>query len=265
MELSEKIQSLRKKKGMSQEALAEKLNVSRQAVSKWELGVSVPDVDKIVLMSDLFGVTTDYLLKRQEEIPEKEENVIYVKEVRNWVYERKSRRTLFGLPLYHIHFEGRSDVGGVRIGFRGKAEGIIAIGARAKGVLAIGFLAKGILAFGLASLGIFSVGMASVGLLALGCAAAGLAAGGNLCVGILTFGNLAVGLYAIGNVAVGNKIALGNYAVGHIAIGNSVNGVKEMILQDANFSDMDVETVRRLIQQEFPKTWKWILKLFTMW
>lgn len=40
MELSEKIQSLRKKKGMSQEALAEKLNVSRQAVSKWELGVS---------------------------------------------------------------------------------------------------------------------------------------------------------------------------------------------------------------------------------
>lgn len=106
MELSEKIQSLRKKKGMSQEALAEKLNVSRQAVSKWELGVSVPDVD---------------------------------------------------------------------------------------------------------------------------------------------------------------KIALGNYAVGHIAIGNSVNGVKEMILQDANFSDMDVETVRRLIQQEFPKTWKWILKLFTMW
>ncbi|MBY0758071.1 helix-turn-helix domain-containing protein [Sellimonas caecigallum] len=225
MELSEKIQSLRKKKGMSQEALAEKLNVSRQAVSKWELGVSVPDVDKIVLMSDLFGVTTDYLLKRQEEIPEKEENVIYVKEVRNWVYERKSSRTLFGLPLYHIHFEGRSDVGGVRIGFRGKAEGIIAIGARAKGVLAIGFLAKGILAFG----------------------------------------NLAVGLYAIGNVAVGNKIALGNYAVGHIAIGNSVNGVKEMILQDANFSDMDVETVRRLIQQEFPKTWKWILKLFTMW
>lgn len=210
---------------MSQEALAEKLNVSRQAVSKWELGVSVPDVDKIVLMSDLFGVTTDYLLKRQEEIPEKEENVIYVKEVRNWVYERKSSRTLFGLPLYHIHFEGRSDVGGVRIGFRGKAEGIIAIGARAKGVLAIGFLAKGILAFG----------------------------------------NLAVGLYAIGNVAVGNKIALGNYAVGHIAIGNSVNGVKEMILQDANFSDMDVETVRRLIQQEFPKTWKWILKLFTMW
>lgn len=225
MELSEKIQSLRKKQGMSQEALAEKLNVSRQAVSKWELGVSVPDVDKIVLMSNLFGVTTDYLLKRQEEIPEKEENVIYVKEVRNWVYERKSRRTLFGLPLYHIHFEGRSDVGGVRIGFRGKAEGIIAIGARAKGVLAIGFLAKG----------------------------------------ILTFGNLAVGLYAIGNVAVGNKIALGNYAVGHIAIGNSVNGVKEMILQDANFSDMDVETVRRLIQQEFPKTWKWILKLFTMW
>ena len=56
MELSEKIQMLRKKEGLSQEAFAEKMGVRRQAVSKWELGVSKPDVDKIVMMSSLFQV-----------------------------------------------------------------------------------------------------------------------------------------------------------------------------------------------------------------
>ena len=63
MELNEKIINLRKEQGLSQEALAEALDVSRQSVSKWESGASVPDTDKIVAMSDLFGVSTDYLLK----------------------------------------------------------------------------------------------------------------------------------------------------------------------------------------------------------
>ena len=61
--LSEKIINLRKSRGWSQEELAERLNVSRQSVSKWESGVSNPDLDKIVAMSTLFGVSTDYLLK----------------------------------------------------------------------------------------------------------------------------------------------------------------------------------------------------------
>ena len=61
--LSEKIINLRKSHGWSQEELAERLNVSRQSVSKWESGASNPDLDKIVAMSTLFGVSTDYLLK----------------------------------------------------------------------------------------------------------------------------------------------------------------------------------------------------------
>ena len=61
--LGEKIASLRKKRGMSQEAFAELLDVSRQAVSKWESGSSFPEIDKIVKISEFFGVTTDYLLK----------------------------------------------------------------------------------------------------------------------------------------------------------------------------------------------------------
>lgn len=51
---------------MSQEELAEKIGVSRQAVSKWESEQSMPDLDKVILLSDFFGVTTDYLLKGTE-------------------------------------------------------------------------------------------------------------------------------------------------------------------------------------------------------
>ncbi len=63
MSISEKITNLRKEKGLSQEAFAEALGVSRQSVSKWESGSALPDTDKIIAMSELFGVSTDYLLK----------------------------------------------------------------------------------------------------------------------------------------------------------------------------------------------------------
>ena len=60
--LGRKIQQLRKSRGMSQEELASKLTISRQAISKWELGESMPDTENVVQLSKLFGVTTDYLL-----------------------------------------------------------------------------------------------------------------------------------------------------------------------------------------------------------
>ena len=67
MILADKIVSLRKKAGWSQEELAEQLGVTRQSVSKWEGAQSIPDMDKVVQMSRLFGVTTDYLLKDELE------------------------------------------------------------------------------------------------------------------------------------------------------------------------------------------------------
>lgn len=71
MILADKIVSLRKKAGWSQEELAEQLGVTRQSVSKWEGAQSVPDMDKVVMMSRLFGVSTDFLLKDEleEETP----------------------------------------------------------------------------------------------------------------------------------------------------------------------------------------------------
>ena len=74
MNLSDRIQYLRKVRGISQEGLAEKLGVSRQAVSKWESEQSMPDLDKIISMSDYFEVTTDYLLKGIEPVVQKEED-----------------------------------------------------------------------------------------------------------------------------------------------------------------------------------------------
>lgn len=71
MILADKITALRKKAGWSQEELAEQLGVTRQSVSKWEGAQSVPDMDKVVMMSRLFGVSTDFLLKDEleEETP----------------------------------------------------------------------------------------------------------------------------------------------------------------------------------------------------
>ena len=63
MNLADRIQQLRKRKGISQEELADRIGVSRQAVSKWESGQTSPDLEKIVLLSEFFEVTTDYLLK----------------------------------------------------------------------------------------------------------------------------------------------------------------------------------------------------------
>lgn len=68
MILADKIMNLRKKACMSQEELADKLNVSRQSVSKWESAQSIPDLDKIIALSKIFGVSTDFLLKDEIEM-----------------------------------------------------------------------------------------------------------------------------------------------------------------------------------------------------
>lgn len=77
MILADKIIELRKKAGLSQEELAEKMGVSRQSVSKWEGALSIPDLDKILLISEIFGVSTDYLLKDElgDEIPAPKEEI----------------------------------------------------------------------------------------------------------------------------------------------------------------------------------------------
>ena len=67
MKLADKLFELRKEKGWSQEKLAEQINVSRQSISKWESGQALPELEKIVELSKIFQVTTDYLLLEESD------------------------------------------------------------------------------------------------------------------------------------------------------------------------------------------------------
>ena len=73
MTMAERLQRLRKEHHFSQEQLAERLQVSRQAVSKWENGQTAPDLDNIIAMSNLYEVTTDYILIGKERVPKEKE------------------------------------------------------------------------------------------------------------------------------------------------------------------------------------------------
>ena len=105
MQLNETIYRLRTQKGMSQGDLADALEVSRQSVSKWETGGATPDLDKLVKMSTLFGVTLDELVKGEapaaaEAPPQPEPQVIYVERAEPPVPRRKiAGYALFGLAI----------------------------------------------------------------------------------------------------------------------------------------------------------------------
>lgn len=77
MKFGEKLQELRKQKGLSQETLAQELSVSRQSVSKWENNETYPEMDKMIKISDLFQVSLDYLIKENDEEVKQEETKKY--------------------------------------------------------------------------------------------------------------------------------------------------------------------------------------------
>lgn len=83
MTINEKLVSLRKENGLSQMQLAEKMNVSRQAISRWEIGTAVPSTDNLKVLSELYSVPVDILLNDNKELPNKDESI---KEI---VYENK--------------------------------------------------------------------------------------------------------------------------------------------------------------------------------
>ena len=99
MILADKIINERKKCGWSQEELAEKLNVSRQSVSKWEGAQATPDIQKIIKMAELFGVSTDYLLKDELEpetyVPENYVSAEPAEDVRNVSFEEANEFVAF--------------------------------------------------------------------------------------------------------------------------------------------------------------------------
>ena len=88
MTFGEKLQALRKARGWSQEELATQINVSRQALSKWESSASVPDTENVIALSRLFGVTTDYLLLPEGEAVVQAAPAAATKAESNWPVPR---------------------------------------------------------------------------------------------------------------------------------------------------------------------------------
>lgn len=263
MTLGEKIYELRTKQGLSQEALGEKLGVSRQSVSKWETDQSVPELDKIVAVSETFGVSTDYLLKEKEEayLAEEPRGKEPVREVyrrdKRFHYEYKSKKMIGNLPLIHVNL----------------GMGVY----RAKGIIAVGTVAQGGLAVGLAAMGGFSIGIVSLGLLAFANFAFGVIALGSLAVGVISLGAFSVGIFSLGAVTFGQfafgasahgaQVAVGDVASGKIALGYSraVGTYTEV----SSRNPFDYENASRLIDEHvssnwlFFKTWaKNMVKLF---
>lgn len=105
MEFNNKLYELRKQKGFSQEELANRLNVSRQTVSKWEVGDSTPDMEKLVAISDLFGISLDELVldkapSQPEQVPVKADLYTDIKE--NVLTEDNKKKAKKGLKIAAI-------------------------------------------------------------------------------------------------------------------------------------------------------------------
>lgn len=225
MQFHENLMRLRKQKGLSQEELGNQLNVSRQTVSKWELGQTTPEMEKLIDISKLFEISIDSLVgKSDSSMPEVEKTLSFREQMH---YEYKSRKTFKGLPLVHINFG---------LGLY-HAKGVIAIGNIATGLVSFGIISVGLLTFGLLSIALIALGNFSLGVLAFGAVALGLVAFGGLAVGGFAVGGCALGVYAIGGYAGASEIAFGGVAQGgKIAIGQqNANGNYASLLSDLNF------------------------------
>ena len=242
MTLGEKIYRLRTEKNLSQEAFGECLGVSRQSVSKWETDQSVPELEKIIAISELFDVTTDYLLKDKEE----RTTTSYMINTTRPHYEYKSKKTVKGLPLVHINL----GLGAYR------AKGIFAIGNLASGVFALGFLSAGIVSAGLLSVGILlSFGVIAIGLLiSMGSFAVGCIALGAITVGVFCMGALNFGEFCLGALSYGRQVAIGDEAHGRIALGFS-RAAGEVYEEVSKSQKFDYPTIEKIIDENVSPYW----------
>lgn len=257
MTFSQQLYRLRRERGLSQEKLGEALGVSRQTVSKWELGETTPELEKLHLLCDYFQISMDELTGRVSgPAPEPAGPEVNPQPVSHGAWfrggryccEYKSRRTLWGLPLVHINLGP---------GFR-KARGIVAVGNIAQGVLSCGGVSMGVISVGGVSVGALTLAGLGVGLLALAGVAVGGIALGGLAVGWFAVGGCAVGTYAIGGYAQASRIATGGLAHAPVAIGDQTIG-------DVVFSihhPVPRQTFLEAVRQRLPQVPRGIANLF---
>lgn len=260
MNFAEHLMALRRQRGWSQEELGSQIGVTRQTVSKWEMSQSTPELEKLVELSRLFGMSIDQLvgLEAVRERPDPWEEPVRRTGARSYgiFYEYVSPVKVFSLPLVHI-----------RLGYGPQV---------AKGIVAIGNLAVGVVAIGSCSLGVIALGGVSLGLLlALGGVGLGLFALGGLAVGGFAVGGCAIGLWlaagggafsnylAIGGGAWSTGLAIGGSAYGHVAIGSEEAKGMYTFVRDLG-GTMNGAEVWTIIKQEFPHMWDWV-KSVILW
>lgn len=263
MTFAEKLIGLRKSRGWSQEELGDKLGVTRQTVSKWELGSTTPEMEKIAAMSEIFGITTDELIKgtapqqpsaqSETKLPENAD-VIIVDKRRRIGFEYKSEKTWHGIPLVHINLKGT-------------AKGVFAVGLAAKGIVAVGLAALGVVSIGLAALGFLAIGgFFSVGVISTGALAAGILSLGGVSVGVLSLGGMSAGWFSFGGFSVG-KYVIGGYANGDIAVGGTAHGiiaVGSSAEGEIVFNlPVNAEEFRAAVMSRLPNTPKFIVDILT--
>lgn len=259
MTLGSKLAKLRKENNYTQEQLADILGVSRQAISKWEGDITYPETEKLIRISQLYDCSLDYLLKDTMETdhkPSPEDTTFLFKKV---LHERKSEKTLWGMPLYHI---GKNAKGVVAVGVN--ARGIIAVGMKAKGILSLGLLSAGLVSLGMLSLGLLSIGLFALGIFSAGSFSMGVFSTGAISLGIVSVGAVAIGDFSVGAMAVGKYFAFGDNARAMIAIGDTkaAGSIYEKI---GELTPQDVTAVKELLDTTVPSYLAWakeIVKTF---
>ena len=213
MTTGQHLAELRKGKGFSQEDLAEKLNVSRQTVSKWESDAAYPETERLIALSELYSVTVDELLKGERSCAKNQtvaQDLIPPYTLKRH-YEYKSKLSIRSLPLVHVN---------IGLGMY-RAKGIIAIGNIATGIVSVGFISAGIVGFGIICAAVLALGCLAAGLLAVACFAFGIIAVGAIAVGVYSLGAVAVGFVSVGALAVGKYFAYGDTSCALVAVATS--------------------------------------------
>ena len=252
MTTGQKIAALRRERGMTQDALAEALSVTRQAVSKWEADAALPETGKLLPLARLLGCTADYLLGSSEAeagAPQGAPNTVAQGEPQEPAREKPAHdepaqektahdepaqgrapfTPYWGLPRRYVwapdfEYKSKRTLFGlplVHINGRwgGTAKGVVAVGFKARGLVAVGFLSMGVLSAGCLSLGAVSLGALALGVLTLGAVSVGLLlALGAVAAGFVAYGAAAFGGFAAGAFACAKYVAVGDYACALIPI-----------------------------------------------
>lgn len=277
MAIGNKIAAARRKMNLTQDQLAEMLDVTRQSVSRWESETAYPETEKLVRLAKILELDLNYLLDE-----EATENAYCRKEMpdvndrrgctfdygisrffRSLHYEYKSTKMVGKLPLVHVNFGmGAYKAKGV-IAVGNISCGLISVGLISCGLLSVGLLACGLLALGLLVGGLVAGGTFALGVLAAGAIAIGIFAFGAIAVGMLSVGAISVGLFSCGALSYGKYVAIGDRAFGDIAVGmtHAVGNIFTSFSGTENVFAYDSAEVLSVIDANVPAFWSWFIAI----